>query len=136
MIHIILNVRFFHTKIALLDKFWIGVIPVAIVLVYSILALNEIGEVNFDFYYGFVFVLSTSIVLALSLLGVVVFRGGSLGTVWILLLLGIFLTSVGDVWFFYLEILGEYGSGHPVELLWYTGYWTIFYALYKHRKII
>jgi hypothetical protein len=135
-IHIILNVRFFHSKISLIDKFWICTIPVAISLAYSILALNQIGEANFDFYYGLVFVLSTSIVLALSLLGVVVFRGGALGIVWVLLLLGILLTSIGDVWYFYLELLEEYESGHLVELLWYAGYWIIFYALYKHRKII
>jgi hypothetical protein len=136
MVHIILNVRFFQTKISLLNKFWICIIPAAIVIGYSSLALSEIGEANFDFYYGVVFVSSTSIVLALALLGAIVFRGGALGIVWVLLLLGILLTSVGDIWYFHLELFDAYGPGHPVELLWYTGYWTIFYALYKHRKII
>jgi hypothetical protein len=75
-------------------------------------------------------------VLALALLGAIVFRGGSLGIVWILLLLGVLVTSIGDIWYFYLELFDGYGSGHPVELLWYAGYWIIFYALYKHRKII
>jgi hypothetical protein len=136
MVHIILNVRFFQTKISLLNKFWICIIPAVIVIGYSSLALSEIGEANFDFYYGVVFVSSTSIVLALALLGAIVFRGGALGIVWVLLLLGILLTSVGDIWYFHLELFDAYGPGHPVELLWYTGYWTIFYALYKHRKII
>jgi hypothetical protein len=135
IIHIILNIRFFKTKIPLIDKFWIFAIPTSIALIYSLLALDD-GEANFDFYYGIIFVLSTSVLLSLALLGVVVFRGGVLGIVWILLLIGILLTTIGDVWYFYLEILDEYGLGHPVELLWYTGYWTIFYALYKHRKII
>jgi hypothetical protein len=136
MVHIILNIKFFQTKISWLNKFWICIIPVVIVIGYSSLALSEIGEPNFDFYYGFVFVLSTSIVLALALLGAVVFRGGALGIVWVLLLLGMLLTSIGDIWYFHLELLEEYGAGHLVELLWYTGYWIIFYALYKHRKII
>lgn len=136
IIHIVLNVRFFKTKISLIHKFWICLIPIPIITIYAFLSITQIGEADFDFYYGFIFVLSTSIVLALALLGTVVFRGGAIGIFWVLLLVGILSTTIGDVWYFYLETLGQYSSGHPVELLWYAGYWIIFYALYKHREII
>lgn len=136
MTHIILNVRFFQTKIALRDKFWICAVPTVIVLIFLLLSLNESVEANFEFYYCMIFILSTSIVLALALLGALVFRGGALGTVWILLLLGIMLYNVGDVWYYYLEMHEAYADGHPVEFFWNASYCLIFYALYKHRKII
>ena len=136
MIHIILNVNFFKTKISTPNKIWIVILPIAIIVTYTQISLSSEIELNFDFFYGMSFVIVSSVLLTLSLLGSIVFRGGTLGSAWILLLIGVSLTTFGDVWFFYLELLGGYYSGHPVELLWYSSYWTMTYALYKHKKII
>lgn len=135
MVHIILNVNFFKTKISAPNKIWVTIIPIVIIVIYSQLSLSSGVEFDFDFFYGMAFVTVSSVLLTLALLGSIVFRGGTLGNAWILLLIGILLTTVGDVWFFYLELLDGYFSGHPVELLWYSSYWTMTYALYKHRKI-
>lgn len=134
--HIILNVRFFKTKIDLSQKIWITAIPILVITIYSYLAMQEIGEANIEFYYSLGYVVGSSSVLALTIVGAMVFRGGVVGVAWLLLLIGILLLTAGDVWFSYLEILEAYVSGHPVELLWYAGYWTITYALYKHKKVI
>lgn len=114
----------------------VGVHSITIIGIYSTISLQTIGEPNFEFYYGMAFVTASSIVLALALLSSLVFRGGVLGIAWVLMLLGLFLTNVGDVWYFYLETFNAYVDGHPVELLWYSGYWVITYGLYKHKKII
>ena len=135
-IHIIINVRFFQTKIDPKSKALLVAIPLAIITAYSAISLDAIGEPNFEFYYGMAFVAASSVVLALALLGSLVFRGGVLGIAWVLMLLGLLLTNAGDVWYFYLETFGAYTEGHPVELLWYGGYWIITYGLYKHKKII
>lgn len=135
-IHIIVNLRFFQTKMNPKSKIMLIVLPLTIISTYSILSLQEIGEPNFEFYYGMVFVAASSVVLALALAGSLVFRGGVLGIAWVLMLLGLLLTNVGDTWYFYLETFGAYVDGHPVELLWYSGYWIITYGLYKHKKII
>ena len=136
MVHIILNVNFFKTKISTQNKIWITIIPIAIIVAYTQISLSSGIELDFDFFYSLAFVIVSSVVLTLALLGSIVFRGGTLGNAWILLLIGIFLTTFGDVWYFYLELLDGYYSGHPVELLWYASYWTMTYALYKHKKII
>ena len=135
-IHIIINIRFFQTKIKLESKIMLIILPLIIIAVYSAISLGQIDTPNFEFYYGLVFVAASSVVLALALLGSLVFRGGVLGIAWILMLSGLLLTNVGDVWFFYLETFGAYTDGHPVELLWYCGYWIITYGLYKHKKTI
>ena len=134
--HIILNVKFFNTKIGLTNKVWIGIIPIAIVILYLLLSVHEDVEIDTIFYTGLLFVIGSSSLLSLGLLGAIVFRGGVLGIAWLLLLIGILLTTIGDVWYYYIEIPGTYYSGHPVELLWYTSYWSIIYALYKHKRII
>lgn len=135
-VHIITNVRFFQAKMTYQSKTMLAVLPLVIIGIYSAISLQTIGEPNFEFYYGMAFVAASAVLLALALLGSLVFRGGVLGIAWVLMLLGLLLTNVGDVWYFYLETFGAYEDGHPVELLWYGGYWIITYGLYKHKKII
>ena len=135
-IHIIINIRFFQARIDRKSKSMLIAIPLVVIATYSAISLEEIGTPNFEFYYGMAFVAASSAVLALALLGSLVFRGGLLGIAWALMLLGLLLTNMGDVWYFYLETFGAYTDGHPVELLWYGGYWIITYGLYKHKKII
>ena len=135
-IHIIINIRFFQAKMNNETKIMLVALPLIIIGIYSAISLQVIGEPNFEFYYGMAFVAASSVVLALALLGSLIFRGGVLGIAWALMLLGLFLTNAGDVWYFYLETFGAYTDSHPVDLLWYGGYWIITYGLYKHKKII
>ena len=107
-----------------------------LVAVYSSLSLAEIGEANFDYYYGMIYITSSSAVLSAATLGARIFRQGVLGKAWLLLVLGIVLQSSGDVWYFYLETFEQYYLTHPVDLFWYASYMTIIYALFKHKKII
>lgn len=134
--HLQKNIRFFKPKIDVGTKVLITIIPVIIVSVYSILSLQEIGEANFDFYYGFSYIISAAVVLSAAILGARIFRQGVLGTAWLLLVLGIAATTTGDVWYFYLETYGQYHLAHPVDLFWYVGWMVITYALFKHKKII
>jgi len=134
--HLILNIRFFQPKIKNTTKLGIITLPVIITLAYAILALNEIGEVNFDFNYGIIFVAATSVALTLTILGTRIFKEGILGKSWWILLLGVLALTFADDWYYYLEIIGEYDLTHPVNTLWYAGYWIVAYALLKHKKII
>ena len=134
--HLQKNIRFFKPKIDFGTKALIAIIPIAIISVYSILSLQEIGEANFDFYYGFSYILSAAVVLSAAILGARIFRQGVLGKAWLLLVLGIAATTIGDVWYFNLETYGQYHLAHPVDLFWYAGWMVITYALFKHKKII
>jgi len=134
--HIILNIRFFGTKFDVKTKLWLVSLPTAIIVIYTILTLQQNSELNFDFFYGLIFVVFSSSLLSLSLLGALSFRGGTLSIAWSLLMVGILLTTIGDVWYFYLQTFDAYVEGHPVELFWYSSYWVITYGLYKHKKAI
>lgn len=136
MYHIVKNVKFFKAKTDLPTKFLVVIIPITIVVVYSYLSFMEIGELNFDYYYGLIFISGSSIVLSAAILGARVFRQGLIGVAWLVLVIGIVLTTTGDVWYYYLETYDQYTVNHPVNLFWWAGYMVISYALYKHQNIL
>ena len=119
-----------------IDKIWVAAIPIVITATYVVLSLSDTGEANFDFYYGSIFVAATSIALSLTILGTRILKEGALGKSWLILLLGVLVLTFADDWYYYLEIAGDYDLTHPVNTLWYAGYWIIAYALLKHKKII
>lgn len=134
--HLVINIRFFQPSIKNLTKIGIIVVPIIITATYGILAINEIGEANFDFYYGIIFVAATSVALTLTILGTRIFKEGALGKSWWILLFGVLALTLADDWYYYLEIIESYDLTHPVNILWYAGYWIIAYALLKHKKTI
>lgn len=136
MFHLVKNIRFFKPRLDSLSKILIVVIPIVIVVIYSVLSYMEIGEMNFDYYYGLIFIIASATVLSGGLLGARIFRQGILGIAWLVLVIGILLTTIGDVWYYYLETFGQYELTHPVNLFWWASYMVITYALYKHQDII
>ncbi len=134
--HLVLNIKFFQPSTKSITKIWVSIITIIITASYILLSLSEIGEVNFDFYYGSIFVAASSIALALTILGTRIFKEGALGKTWMILLLGILALTFADDWYYYLEISGDYELTHPVNTFWYAGYWIIVYALLKHKKTI
>ena len=136
LIHLILNIRFFNPKFAIIPKVWIPLIPIVFVFVYSYISIGEFEEPNFDFYYGIIFVLAASTTLSFAIFGATIFKKGVLGVAWLLLLIGIFMNAIGDVWYYHLEIFGEYYDAHPVTVLWYVANIIMIYALYKHIETI
>ena len=134
-IHLILNIRFFKPKVEKIDKAWIIAFAVGLTIVYSFYAFEEIGEFDFDVYYGTIFVAGAATTLALAIFGTKVLRTVPLGKAWLLLMIGILLGTIGDVWYQYLEVTLSYDTSHIVNLFWYASYWIIVYSLYKHGKI-
>jgi len=133
--YLILNIRFF-SSFTKRSKMWVISLPIVIIAVYASISYSDLGEAGFDFFYGITFVASASTLLAFAVLGATIFREGLLGKAWMILVIGILSLTIGDIWYYYLEYLGEFDLTHPVNLFWYAGYWIIIYALYKHKKII
>ncbi len=136
MVHLILNIRFFKPKISYLTKAWVIALPVVISSVYSYLSYSKIGHPDLTFFSGLTYVILSSTILSGTMLGARVFRQGVLGVAWLVLLIGIILTTTGDIWFGYLDALDQYTLTHPMNMCYYAGYLVIAYALYKHQKII
>ena len=136
MIHLILNVRYFKRKFNVTTKVWVVILSLFIIGTYSYFSYEDYGELNFDYYYGLIFVSGAAILLSFAVLGAVVFRSSILGIIWLLLVVGLFFNTFADVWYYYSEIFGSYDNIHPTNTLWITSYMIIVYALYKHIKSI
>jgi hypothetical protein len=134
--HLVICVRFFKPKIMPIEFVWIILTPIIIVTIYITSSFAEVEEADLGFYFGITYVVEPAIVLPLAILGAKVFRGGIIGTSWLILVLAIITLTIGDVWYSYLEIFSMYDLIHPVNTFWYAGYWIVVYALYKHKKSI
>ncbi len=112
LILLILNINFFSPKLSLKLKTWLIVIPALVFTLYVYTSFLEFEEPNFDFYYGIIFVLGASVVLSYAILGASIFSKGVLRVAWLLLIVGILVSTVGDVWYYYLEVFEEYSDLH------------------------
>ncbi|MGQ0771245.1 MAG: hypothetical protein ACT4NT_00530 [Nitrososphaerota archaeon] len=142
-LHLVLNTRYFKRSWNILMKVWITVIPISITVIYILVAAQEWGtytDLPFDLFYSGIFAGGVSAELAFAVIGLSVFRHSVLGTVWLLLVVGIFLWAVADIWFVYSEIFfeeGEYLSpSHPINTLWILTFMLVTYALFRHRKMV
>jgi len=137
LIHLILNIRNFNVGYTKIQKLWLPAIPIFALIVYVILSIEvPDAELHFDFYYGLIFVAASSTTLSFSILGALTFRQGALGVVWLLLVIGLMINASGDVWYYHLEIFGQYYDAHPLTSIWYVANLFIIYALFKHVKIL
>jgi hypothetical protein len=138
LVYLFKNIKFFASKISIRAKIWIISMPLTVLAGYSILSttLGEISIFEFDFYYGIIFVYVVTLTLSVAIVGAFIFKEGVIGKAWILFVTGILLLTIGDVWYYNLEIFGEYDLLHPVNMFWYAGYWVIIYALIKQKRTI
>ena len=132
LLYLITNMRFFAPQITKIGIITIVGTPLVTTFVYLYLSLSDFG--SFDFYYGVIFVAAASTTLGFSIHTARIFRGGLIGTAWLVLVIGIILDVVGDTWYYYLEINNGYTLENPVNLCWYSSYLLILYSLYKHKK--
>lgn len=134
ILYLVINLKFFSPKIS---KRGIGLMigmPLVATTTYIFLTIEDHG--SFDFYYGIIFITAASITLGLALHTSKIFKGGLIGTAWLILVIGIIINVIGDVWYYYIEVIGEYTLTDPVNLCWYSAYLLILYALYKHKKAL
>ncbi|EGP93851.1 hypothetical protein [Nitrosarchaeum koreense] len=138
LMHLALNIKFFSPKINKIAKIWIIVMPITVLIGYSIFYIIEDGRgfLEFDFIYGVIFVYFSALTLSLAVIGAIIFKEGAIGKAWILLAIGILFNTIGDTWYYNLELFESYDLLHPVNMFWYAGYWLVMYALIKHNKII
>ena len=136
--YLFINIKFFAPNLGKKSKLWIIIMPLVVLLGYSILSTTE-GEISvleFDFYYGIVFVYSATLTLAVAIVGASIFKQGAIGKAWLILVIGILLNNIGDIWYYNLELFEGYDLVHPVNMFWYSGYLVVIYALIKHKKTL
>jgi len=134
--HLARNIKFFKPKISTPVKAFVILLPVVITGVYAFLDFGQEQGLTTNYFLGLAYIVGSSVILSAAILGAIIFRQGTLGTPWLILAIGIVLTTLGDNWYSYLDVYNQYSITHPLNLLWYGGYLVMAYALYKHKKVL
>ncbi len=134
--HILRNVKYFKKDLSWDSK--IGVVVIAGIMIgaFGFFTIETLEDDPTVYYMSMAYVVSSAIILALALMAFVVFRNSVLGVAWTMLVIGIFLYAVADVWYYYLEEIGAFSIKDPVNTLWILSNSIMIYALYKHKKTI
>ena len=131
--HLIINLRFFKLKYSKKIVMWLICFP--IIYTSTFFTFYEYVD-SFEMMVSMAYIIPDSIALALVVVGANLFRHGTIGAAWFILLIGMFFISSADFWYYHLESSEEYSLDHPVNILWYAGYWVVTYALLKHKMAI
>lgn len=134
-VHLIMNINYFKNKISKKTKIILPIMGVSIIITYAVISLNQIGEANLDFFVGLLYAVNYSILLPLAILGIIVSRKTELAATWLLLVIGIFFSSIAFEWWIFLEFFEEFSYSHPVNTLWIFGFMVITFALVKHLRV-
>ena len=134
--HLVKNIQYFKKDLGGGAKIGVPLLAGLFVAAFAFLTIDLIEEEPLDFYLGLIFVVGSASILALALLGAAVFRTSVLGQAWLVLAVGIFIYTVADVWYYYLEVIDGYTGSHFVDTLWVLGLAAITFGLYKHKKVI
>jgi len=136
MVHLIININFYQEKSTLKSKIAMISFALSIILLYAYCAFDTFESYNIDFFYGLIFVAGAASITSVGLYGAIVVRKIPLGRAWFLLVTGIVIGTIADVWYYGIELMDAYTLDHIVSLFWYASYLIIIYALYKHYKIM
>ena len=135
LVHLVINIRYFAEKLSNFQKITIGLVPGLLTLGYTLLVFsNSVEDVSY-FYYSLLFVIFATLQLGLVFVGFSLFRQTVLFSTWLLLLVGIFIGTIGDIVYYYVQIF----DGNWIEnasALWIGSNMIVLYALYKHQKSI
>lgn len=107
------------------------------VLAYSYFVLDT-GDVNYsELPYSLVAISLSSLTVSFAVVGFTLFKNSTLIIAWFLLLIGMFVGTVGDIANYYLVALGDIESiSNYSTILWVASNAIMIYALYRHQKAI
>ena len=134
--HLVVNLRYFKRKTDDATKILFVVLSAAFVMFYAHITIEDYQEINFEFLLGLAYVILAASVLSMAIYGAIIFNQTILGGVWLLLMIGILIYAIADLWYYYLEWYELYTGVHVVNSLWMFGFFLIIYALFKQKEAI
>jgi len=134
--HLTINIRYFADGLRFFQKILLVVIPIVMVLIYSYLVFNT-GNVDYsELPYSMLAISLSSLTVSFAVVGFTLFKQTALMIAWSLLLIGMFVGTVGDIANYYLVALGDFSISNYSTTFWIASNAIMIYALYRHQKAI
>jgi hypothetical protein len=152
--HIRKNSNYFKSPIEKSQKLIIIFTPIIFTFIYGFLGFFQVNvdgglatiqisaypnyddQFYIEFFTGLVFIFATSLTFGFAIVASQIFRTTVLGHAWGLILLGILLNTVADLYYYINELFGGYVRSDPVTGVWLAGAVFLCYGLYLHRRVI
>ena len=135
--HLVKNVKYFKKDtLSWFSKLGVVAIAAAMTIGFGLFTLDYFYEDAEVYLWSMGYVGSSAVLLALAIIAATIFRNSVLGVAWFMLVIGIFLYAVADLWYYYLEEIGEFSITSPVNTLWVVSNMFMIYALIVHKKTI
>jgi len=138
-LHLYLNTNYFEKnklkikKKSAETKFFLFGVPIIGAIIFFV----QFGTINFESGFGALNAVGASVTLGLVFWGARVFRASALAPAWILLLVGIFFSTVGDFLYYQVESFNDQYAIYSLSTTFYLlTYMILIYGLYRHTKII
>lgn len=133
--HVFLTYRYFVRRIRRKElTITLGILGAILAgYIYHVVSLeSDMGLAIF----GGIFVTFAAVLLTGTGLVVYKLRNTKLFGAWALIGVAIAIGALGDLWYYPLDVLGEYDYGHPVDIIWVASDAILIFALSIHRKLI
>jgi len=133
---IIFTLKFFAFPLSKPKVALISAITITLILVFTVLSYDvyEGDILNFDYAYGMVFIIASSLTVGLSTLGILSFKRSLQGLVWLLIMASLVVDSIGFIWYHYLELFEGYVALHTIDTFILSTWTIMFYGLYRHFR--
>ena len=138
-LHLYLNTNWFEkNKLKIMKKSSITkILLFGVPTIGAIIYFHQYGAVNFESGFGALNAVGASVTLGLVFWGARVFKASALAPAWTLLLLGLFLSTVGDYLYYQVESFNENYQIYSLSTTFYLlTYMILTYGLYKHTRIV
>jgi len=135
--HLAINIRYFADRLFSYQKIILILIPIFLVVTYSYLVFNA-GNVDYsEFPYSLLAIFLSSLTVSFAVVGFTLFKQTALVIAWSLLLVGMFVGTIGDIANYYLVALGDIDSiSNYSATMWIASNAILIYALYRHQKAV
>ena len=119
---------------AISQKMIITSVIISVLLTGFSVSLIGVGGTSFADTLSLAYPIADGIILVPVLTGLLLFFKSKVDVLWSLMLFGMLATFVGDVTFAYMEHLGTYHTGNPMELAFYFSYILLTFGVIYHKK--
>lgn len=86
-----------------------------------------------SFMFGLGFIILTNTLLGSVIVAMLTLRGTEIFKVWVLLGIAFFINAAADIYYYASENFSDWQQSDFVNIVWFTGYIIIIYALLEHR---
>ena len=136
-LHFVSLKKYFQIKLTNKEKRFTVLIPIIVSAFYAITSFFQWGRyegLEFDLFWGTLFTVGSSITLSIAIIFGWKLRE-IMHPVWTILVAGVIIGMIAELWYYYLETFEAFYSSHVVNTIWISSFLLIVLSLTKYNNL-